>query len=462
METVQRTLSLELAKPLNVKWAEARVLLYTQRKVVAQLLRAGMDARIAAGSVGTSVAHLRLCPDARGKSRDTVVYQSMLAEMEKIKRGKWSKEARPALEIAAKTIANLSRKVKDQYQLRPSYRGSQPIPVAAADVDLAEDDQGRIKVRLKLLKKGSHEFAIRASKGTHWETLRKIVAGELKHGAAGVVYSERKNKWYLQLSYKAPVQRVPGTQQEGVSLVVRRGAYKALSMMGTDGSYYALPGNKIVGQLRQLTARIAKARSIGEMELGHGAKGHGKRRRYEHLRALGDKRARVRKTWCQQAGATVVQKARRAGASEVVIEDFGGFHDELNPYIGVRFPFYALKQSIVHACEKAGITVREVSAAYISTTCPGCGALSDRAHNRRTGVFHCDECGLERPADWVANLNLMRSSEVDTSVWDERMKQYEKLVAQARLIQEGVDPVKRVGKARRRKTKAVGLMAEAK
>lgn len=430
--TVTRTISLEVAKPLNCSWDELRVLLRTQRCIIPQLLRSGMDALIACGVVETKAVHGHVCPDARGTSPATVVYQSMKAELDRIQHGKWRDAARPALNLPAGMLSALARRVTQTYKLRPSFKGHQPIPVRRAELHV-EADGDAVVVRVLLMgggtgPRGGHRLLVRASEGFHWSIARRLAKGELAYGAGSLVFSERKDKWFVRIAYEAPVRVVQGADPS-VALVVRRGVHTALMLMGTDGSYRRVPGEKVNAQLHALEARMRAARQIGADELGRGARGHGKRRRYAHYDALHGKRRRVVRTWCQQMGAAVVRQATRIGAGKVVIENFGGFApDKSVAFIGSRFPFYQLKQSILEACEKRAIAVDEVAADYVSTTCPSCSVADARSHNRRTGTFHCLACGLSRPADFVAALNMLRRADVDSSTWDERMDQYKRLV----------------------------------
>jgi IS605 OrfB family transposase len=164
--------------------------------------------------------------------------------------------------------------------------------------------------------------------------------------------------------------------------------------------------------------------------LGAGSKGHGKQRRYEHYDALGEKRANVVKTFCQQIAARVCREAETIGAGVIVLENYGGIEPANERHLRrvlARFPLYQLKQAIANAAEVRGLAVVEQPAEYISTTCPACSNADVRQHNHATGTFHCRACAFERPADFVAALNMLRRSGYDAKVWDERLEAVAKL-----------------------------------
>lgn len=85
-QTITRTLRVEIVKPLNATWEELGTTLRVQRKIMPQLLRAGMDARIACGFVGdaTLAEAKRLLDSALDIDalRDTIVAEAQLQAAE--------------------------------------------------------------------------------------------------------------------------------------------------------------------------------------------------------------------------------------------------------------------------------------------------------------------------------------------------------------------------------------------
>lgn len=416
-----------------MSWDELGSILRIQRKVVPQLLRAGMDARIACGVVTTDKVREHIAPDA-GKSPSTMAYQAMLAELDKVKRSKWGRkpEVAKCLELPGGMLSAMGQRVSQTFKLRPSFRGEQPIPVRKQETRVMLAD-GDIVVRVKLLSKGTIQLRVKAGRGRHWDHLRRIAAGELRHGSCSFVEDKRgrkrkRSKWYVMLSYEPP-PRETRQKSANVAIIVHRGVHNALTMMATTGAYRTISGAKLAAQLRRLEARMRETRRIGREELGDGAKGHGKTRRYEHYDALQGKRARVVRTFCQQMGAAVDTFADSVGAGVVVIEDYGGIAPGADARYITRFPLYQLKEAIGHRLELSARELRDVPSEHISTTCPACECADERQYNRRTGTFHCLACRFERPADFVAALHMMRRAGVDFAVWDDRLEKYARLVA---------------------------------
>lgn len=428
-EMRMRALRVEIAKPVPpLTWDQLGTMLRVQRRIVPQIMRAGMDARIACGVVKTEAVKAVVCPETKGASPQAVVYQAMQSELERIKEGKWPDATRPALDLCSGMVAACSQRVAQSYAKRPGFNGAQPIPVRKQELKVVESE-GAVTIEMKLVSDGRVRVIARPSKGTHWSTLRAIAAGTIAHGDCKVVYDEDRKKWYALISYNAPVRADAAVSPER-ALVVHRGVRNALTLMSTTGAVRSESGAKLFHQLTSLEARMKETRRISPEVIGAGSRGHGKSRRYAHYDALEGKRANVVKTWCQQMGALVTRVAAENGCGTVVIEEYGGIAPHEDAHVRralIRFPMFQLKQAIKNACETRGLTLDEAPSEYVSSTCPACGSLDFRQHNTRTGTFHCRQCSLERPADFVATLNMLRRSGVDSTVWDERMAKVEKL-----------------------------------
>lgn len=423
-----RTLRIEIARPVDLSWDNAGTMLRVQRRVLPQILRAGMDARIACGVVGPKITKKVVAPKVDGQSPGAVVYQAMKAELARIQKGKWKDGARAALELPGGMLSALAQRVTQSYDKRPSFNSEQPIPIRKAETRIVLDGSAVI-LDLKLTSEGRTRFYARPSKGWHWDTLRRLAKGEIEHGDCKIVRDDDRGKWYALLAYDAPSEPEK-TIDPAAALIVHRGVHNALTLMSTTGAVRYESGRKLLAQLQKLEARIRDAKRVSAATLGDGARGHGKGRRYQHYEALSGKRDRVVKTFCQQMAAFVVRTAREQGCNLILIENYGGQdpnEDRALRRVLVRFPLYRLKESIKNAAELVGMTVKEYGAEHISTTCPACGRQDARQHNHRTGTFHCAQCALERPADFVAALNALRRSGAVSKLWDERMAQVEKM-----------------------------------
>lgn len=300
----------------------------------------------------------------------------------------------------------------------PTMKKGAPIYVPRANWTLEENDGGLV-LGLPLI--AGRKFAVRlvAFKGQNWAALRGAAKGDVEAGALQIVYDEtakrrdgKRGRWVVKIPVKLPR---PELKRGGGTLIVHRGQRNFLYLLPSTGASHGKPiaGTNIAEQKRRHEAMLREIKAgSNNAELGSGARGRGRNRRF---RRYDQKRARldlVLRMLCQQTTAEIVKLAGAWGCTRVVIEDYGGIppHDErvMRRFLP-KFPLYLLKQCIARACQKAGLVLEEVPAAYISTKCPQCKTVDATAHNERTGVFHCGtaRCTFDGLADYVAALNML-------------------------------------------------------
>jgi hypothetical protein len=204
-----------------------------------------------------------------------------------------------------------------------------------------------------------------------------------------------------------------------------------LTIVKTTGEVWMLPGDGYLAQKRAFSARRSSlSKHIRKGELGHGARGHGMRRRFKALTKLDDAEGRMIRSACQKAasyhehpdhpddrtrGIGVVDCARRGSPARLVlIEDYSTLPKE-----DVRFmptwPWAQLKEAVAWACKKAGLELRVVPAAFIRQRCPACrwmDASNVKVVTSRGGtttMFECTapDCGFRRHVDAVAAFNML-------------------------------------------------------
>jgi phage FluMu protein Com len=432
-----RAIRLELVKPLSETWDEAGPLLRTLAKATPKLLNAALDSRIAIEVAGRDAVKSKIAPDAKAASGDGLAYQAVLRAVERLRAwGEKKKHPFASLELPGGMSSAIARAASQAYARRDQQRphfASERILVRATETALTTDQHGAT-LTLQLRSKGRVRFAVAGSWGTHRETLDAIAAGTIEHGDCKIQYDERRKKWYALLAYHAP-EPSPASVDPRRVLAVHRGARNALYLLTSTGERgLPFPGSKLMAQRKHLSARMRDIKRTSELERGRGSKGHGRSRRYEAYSALEDKLARVTHTFCQQAAAFVSQTAERLGCALVLIEDYGGIVEQDADVRRVldHGPLYQLKECVAHRMEKDGRALKEVPSAYISTKCPRCKALDSRAHNTRTGIFHCRGCEFERPADWVAAWWMLSLGGADMRVWEERLERERKLAERLR------------------------------
>lgn len=94
----------------------------------------------------------------------------------------------------------------------------------------------------------------------------------------------------------------------------------------------------------------------------------------------------------------------------IKLEDLSGIRDRLTVRKAQRadhasWSFYQLRQFIAYKAALAGVPVALVDPRNTSRQCPGCGHISKRNRSDRDR-FHCEQCGLAGPADYIAARNI--------------------------------------------------------
>lgn len=323
--------------------------------------------------------------------------------------------------------ASASKWLKDRATRVPSAKLNAPISVLRGSIDnpgavLMVDDQKRITLKVKLRTAGHVTFAVRAGNGSNWEKLNAIVKRKdgAEQGDVKIVYDagqrgnggKRKGKWFAIVAFSVPKPTPPAHLDPLKVLVLHRGHRNLLVAMGTDGHHRILArGGKLTAAKRKFKQRREQVKRISQAERGGGATGHGRKRFYALPDELERKEADFVKTHCQQLAAQVRRMVLECGYGTVKIEDYGGIGPDDVRAIR-RFvdhpPYHQLRDAIKNALQAIGVELGTYPHEYISQTCPACGNQHAGQHNLRTGVFHCQRCGLDRLADWVAPLHALR------------------------------------------------------
>jgi hypothetical protein len=224
-----------------------------------------------------------------------------------------------------------------------------------------------------------------------------------------------------------------------------------LTIAKTTGEVWMLPGDGYLLQKRMFSARRTQmAAHIRKGELGHGARGHGVRRRYKVLNKLDDAEARMIKSACQKAASYTEHPGEKRGqrqgigvvdcalrepkANVVLIEDYSALPPDDARFMP-SWPYAQLKSAVAWACQKSGLELREVPAAFISQRCPACqwtdaGNVKTVATKTGTTVmFECtaEGCGFRRHVDAVAGFNMLAAGgcgEGPLERFEERMRAF--------------------------------------
>lgn len=327
----------------------------------------------------------------------------------------------------------------------PTFRGGHPIHVVGGGVQLASSD-GNVVLSVPLADRGGPKrvrLIVEPDGAREWAKVHKVLADPESLGEIKILRAKsRQGNQECWMVYAARTFLLDSAPTEGRTMAVHRGVWSFLSAViareGDKEAYAMTPirGDDIVEHKRRYSARRRQLGQHGS-DLGRGARGHGKSRRFERLTKLEDGEARWVRTRCQQAAADLVRLATKRGVTTILLDDWGNpetdapkkkkskkgseeapgvphenkVSDEIR-YFVASFPFATLKDSIIWAAKKAGITVKQVSGAYETLDCPKCGHRHERRplsrdKGGRLSVWTCEKCMLERNADQIATWNML-------------------------------------------------------
>jgi IS605 OrfB family transposase len=231
--------------------------------------------------------------------------------------------------------------------------------------------------RVVLLEKALKE-ATGAKKKAAERTLEK--SGLTKMGRVGIVYNERRRKWFATISY---MRYQPDASESGQRAAVNFGVNVFMQALAEDGTEWHVDGDQIIAtRIRFAQERRQVARSIPFM--GTGSKGRGQNRRNLPLIKRRGNESNFVTTYIRQLSASLISWCRRHGVADLHIEDLtdvreqferqteGQAHEEVKRRIHA-WPFYETALAIKREGDQRGVAVHLKSARYVSQHCPNCG-----------------------------------------------------------------------------------------
>ncbi len=312
-----------------------------------------------------------------------------------------------------------------------TYRAGQPIRWRDGEWTLiAADRRGAYDLTLPMHSDGKHvERAtfrvIPDGPSMHAHAKRMIDAGAVGRGDvklcdARVVWSESKSQWFVKLTfkYRRPVATGVGT---GVA-ALRRGIGNAFVLSFADHRAELITGKDVIEfKARHKAKLVALGEHLRSLELGSGARGHGRKRWHRSIDRQSDAEKRYVDNRCKTWAAMIAKLCVRRSVGKLLVSKMT-VRDMLDSVDGSKekdwervapllhqWPFAKMLTHVVAACEKLGIVVEEFDIAMNARRCPFCLHVHAR---RQWPLFKCDneKCGQERPADVVVGLNALRDA----------------------------------------------------
>lgn len=420
-KNIARVIKIELAKPIDsiirskttpTDWAKVGPELRRQRSIMHQLLNA-------------AVCECELAQRSNvNKPVQTVAYHAVKQEFSRFvdwaanHKNKEVRDMYDGFVLPGGTLAAISGMAYKQWSIwkrdttgkssLPSFRKGAPIFIRKQECELTKDDEIGTHLKLKLFPNGMIRFAIRPSRGDHFKTIREIVEpdGSCWQGDCKIIFDEnahRKNggkgKWFAYLTYYT---RVPSATEPDMkkALVLNRGHHCFLYAMTTTGKSHVIVRGSDVRAYRKRISKLRGEFKGNFYEAGNGSRGHGKMRKYREYAKFGSKESNFLKTKSQQAWARVEEIMKREGCGTVIIEDYSGAETRF-----LKWPLFELKSYGKNMCERNGFSLQETKKVN-ALACPRCGSDDHKKYMNRNLIFHCNECGFERPYDFVSTFNM--------------------------------------------------------
>lgn len=312
-----------------------------------------------------------------------------------------------------------------------TYRAGQPIRWRDGAWTLAAAERrGTYDLKLPVHKDGSRVENITAivvpdGPSMHAHAKRMIDSGAIERGDvklcdARAVYSDRKGQWFMKLTfrYRRAVSSAPGT---GIA-ALRRGIGNAFVLSFADHRAELITGKDVLSfKARHKAKVVALGEHLRSLELGSGARGHGRKRWHRAIDRLSDTEKRYVDNRCKTWAAEIAKLCVRRGVGKLLVSKMG-VREMLDAVDGSpekdwepikallhQWPFAKMLTHVEAACEKLGVQVEPFELAMNARRCPFCLHVHTR---RQWPLFTCDneKCAQERPADVIVGLNALRDA----------------------------------------------------
>jgi len=413
----------------STTWAEWAASLRAAQWALGHLMDAALDeARLAVhagheGSIETLVYRVLTNGDRQNALRE-------LAKAEHKRTGGTGAEARSQFSIGGGVCSAAQRVLMTSFDRwkkgeigYPSWRGpGGSIPIREAELKLWQDgDDARCSMTVLAGYGHAHRCIVAAKGDSARAQLRKILAGEYKHGGAKLVWDERKRRWRLSVAYTMP--RPKPAECGDRTLVVRRSVEDMLFVMSEDGVVPSRVmrgiGYKIIHLRKQYLARRRKVRTEIDAQ-GRGARGHGKHRFLRRLLRMGDDEKVAVDTRLGQLASAVRRAAKEVRARRVIVEDLtlswepsGSDRDFVKML--KRMPWAKALDKLRLELEEHGIRMEKTARAHTTSECPA-GRMADEGSTHtvgRDGRYVDCSCGLYCSIHMVAGWHMLVDAGVD-------------------------------------------------
>lgn len=323
-----------------------------------------------------------------------------------------------AVQIAYEDYENKKDKIFRGKARPPNYRRDCPIELRDINVNLEEGEKGYVAKLSLLSQPGKKEWgykgnnggqvavAIRTKDPSTKTILKRMLNGEYKKGNSRIVWDSKKRKWFLNISYSFDSygDKIPKTDNVmGVDLGIINAVYMAFTK---SKKRYVIGGGEIDSFRKQVYSRRNSMLEQGKF-CGEGRKGHGRDTKLKPINKLRDKVGNFKDTINHRYSKYIIEVAIENECKAIQLESLKGINED-SKFLK-NWTYHDLQTKIEYKAEEVGIDVHYVDPAYTSQTCSNCGHV-DKKNRKNQSKFVCENCGFNENADYNAALNIAKST----------------------------------------------------
>jgi IS605 OrfB family transposase len=263
------------------------------------------------------------------------------------------------------------------------------------------------------------------------EPIETKLYGVTKLGRVGVVYDDRRRKWFATVSY---TQYVPDIVTVGQKAALNFGVNVFIQGLAEDGAEWHEDGDQVLAK-RMAGQSIRKRLQRSMRTFGRGSRGRGKARRELPLTKRKGDEARFIETYIRQLASEIIGWCKRHNVADLYIEEMTGIREQFerktegdaHPEVKRRihhWPYYQTSKAIERQGAECSVRVHAKGAHYVSQRCPSCKHTAQenvievdgggepklfegRLYRRveKWSRFQCQQCGLKGKGDVIACAN---------------------------------------------------------
>src|SRR5699024_8771787 len=313
---------------------------------------------------------------------------------------------------AIDTFNTNSKEILKSNASLPSFTKTQPLPVRAKSLSLAEDYTIYLPMMSESLAKdygfkGKRKQSFQMQLKLHKNA--KVIIDRRLNGTYKMLDSkfmrDHKGDWLLLLSYEQPVKKIQHDKNKimGIDL----GIINAVTMAITDTrKVHVIKGGEITKFRNNIEGR--RKSILNQLPVASkNRRGHGIKTLLKPNDKLSKKVENFKSTTNHRYSKYIIDIALKYGVGTIQMEDLTNI-SRSDSFLKT-WSFYDLQSKIKYKANMNGIDVKLIDPSYTSQRCFHCGNINQE-NRKKQAIFHCIVCGHKRNADYNAAENITISN----------------------------------------------------